>query len=405
VIRLTFQFFLVTLIVSQTVKSQTCTTLGQTPATAFPVCGTDVFAQSSVPACTNHTIPTFCKAEDGLEYEDKNPYWYKFTCFQSGTLGFLIQPNNASDDYDWQLFDVTDRDINDVFRDPATIVAYNWSGEVGNTGATNGRSLYVCATSPLNPIAPIFSKMPNVVEGHHYLLMISHFLGDQQSGYHLSFGGGTASITDLKDPALQAVNTNCDNTQLRLKLNKKMKCPSLVPDGSDFILTSGTDTIPIAQAIAASCSRGFDMDSVLLSLSAPLPVGNYTLTAVNGTDGNTLKDNCDRTIPVGDKLDFAVLPLQPTPMDSLVPVKCASNTLQLVFKKNILCSSIAANGSDFTVTGTLPVAVIGASGDCSDGMSSVITIHLSAPIYNKGNFQVHLAPGADGKSARHTGMV
>jgi len=31
-------------------------------------------------------------------------------------------------------------------------------------------------------------------------------------------------------------------------------------------------------------------------------------------------------------------------------------------------------------------------------MSSVITIHLSAPIYNKGNFQVHLAPGADGNT-------
>ncbi|MEJ0101648.1 MAG: hypothetical protein WDO19_03405 [Bacteroidota bacterium] len=88
------------------------------------------------------------------------------------------------------------------------------------------------------------------------------------------------------------------------------------------------------------------MDSVLLSLNAPLPAGNYTLTAVNGTDGNTLKDNCDRTIPAGDKLDFSILPPQPTPFDSLVPVRCASNTLQLIFKK------------EYSATPLLPMEVI-----------------------------------------------
>ncbi len=31
--------------------------------------------------------------------------------------------------------------------------------------------------------------MPNLVQGHQYLLLISHFSGDDQSGYKLSFGG------------------------------------------------------------------------------------------------------------------------------------------------------------------------------------------------------------------------
>ncbi|MES1216821.1 MAG: PKD domain-containing protein, partial [Bacteroidota bacterium] len=92
---------IVTLVVIQSVNSQ-CTTLGQTPATAFPVCGTDVFSQTSVPACSNHTIPTYC-LNDGNIYWDLNPFWYKFTCFESGTLGFQIKPTNNSDDYDWQL--------------------------------------------------------------------------------------------------------------------------------------------------------------------------------------------------------------------------------------------------------------------------------------------------------------
>jgi gliding motility-associated-like protein len=85
-------------------------------------------------------------------------------------------------------------------------------------------------------------------------------------------------------------------------------------------------------------------------------------------------------------------------VDSLVPVKCAPNTLQLVFSKQIRCSSISADGSDFFITGTQPVSVIGASGVCSDGVSPVITIQLSSPIYTAGNFQVHLKPGIDGNT-------
>ncbi|MGC4036281.1 MAG: gliding motility-associated C-terminal domain-containing protein [Chitinophagaceae bacterium] len=392
----TLSLFIFTVILISKANPQSCSNLGQTPETAFPVCGTSIFSQQSVPTCSNRGIPTFCLAQPGVFYSDLNPYWYKFTCFQSGTLAFLISPNNKQDDYDWQLFDVTDRDVNDVYSDPSTIVAYNWSGEHGNTGASSaGSSLYVCATFN-NDYKPLFSSMPNIIEGHRYLLMISHFLGDQQSGYQLSFNGGTASITDETEPELLTVNTNCDFTQLRVKLNKKMKCPSLAEDGTDFVVSG--NAVTVTGAVAASCSSGFDMDSVIISLSAPLPPGNYTLTIVDGSDGNTLKDNCDRTIPVGSSLSFAVLPLQPTPLDSIAPVRCAASTLQLIFKKPIQCSSISSNGSDFTVTGTNPITVVSAVGSCTDGLSSVITLGLSSPIYNAGNYQVHISPGADGNT-------
>ena len=39
---------------AEPVFSQACTTLGQTPATAFPVCGTTTFTQTTVPLCTNN---------------------------------------------------------------------------------------------------------------------------------------------------------------------------------------------------------------------------------------------------------------------------------------------------------------------------------------------------------------
>jgi gliding motility-associated-like protein len=392
-----FLSLLIALCFNYMATSQVCTNLGQTPATAFPVCGTDVFVQTSVPACVNSIIPTNCP-NDGNVYQDLNPYWYKFTCFESGSLGFLIEPNDADDDYDWQLFDVTGRNPADVYSDRNIIVSYNWSGEHGNTGASSsGTSAFVCGTIPNAPYRPLFSSMPQLIEGHQYLLLISHFLGDQQSGYKLSFGGGTASITDKVEPALVSATPNCDATQLRVKLNKKMKCLSLAGNGSDFNISHGSITVTGASSI--SCSGAFDMDSVVLTLSAPLPPGSYTVSAVNGIDGNTLKDNCDRTITVGDAVNFAILPLLPTPFDSLAPVKCAPSVLQLFFDKPIRCNSIAPNGSDFTVTGTQPVTVIGASGaSCVDGVSSVINVQLSAPIYTQGNFQITLRPGIDGNT-------
>src|ERR1700733_15873817 len=84
--------------VASKVRGQGCTTKGQTPATAFPVCGTSIFKQDSVPVCVNNFVPAPCPS-DGNAYQDLNPYWYKFTCFVSGTLALTIAPNNNQDDY------------------------------------------------------------------------------------------------------------------------------------------------------------------------------------------------------------------------------------------------------------------------------------------------------------------
>ena len=92
-----------------------CTTLGQTPATAFPICGLDTFKQLHVPLCTNSLL-TVPGCNDGALYSDKNPFYYKFTCYQSGTLGFIITPKSANEDYDWELFDVTGLNPNAIFN-------------------------------------------------------------------------------------------------------------------------------------------------------------------------------------------------------------------------------------------------------------------------------------------------
>ena len=372
--------------------AQTCTTLGQNPSTAFPVCGTNTFSQSTVPYCGGKTIIGACGG-DGLS--DTNPFWYKFTCFSPGTLGFVITPDDLADDYDWQVFDITGRNPNDIYTDASLFVSCNWSGNTGITGSSSrGNNLVNCA----GPSYPTFSAMPTLKLNHEYLLLVSHFtkFTPSQKGYSLSFGGGTASITDPKLPALQSVNSSCDRSQLIIRLNKKMKCKSLAADGSDFILSSSVTAIVAANSV--SCNSSFDMDSITLTLRNPLPPGEYTVAVKNGTDGNTLLDNCDRNIAEGSALPLSILPLEPTPMDSLVTVECAPQTLQLFFKKGIRCKYIAADGSDFKVTGTVGVTVSGAQGNCVNGVSNIITISLASPIVNGGTYKIILAKGTDGNT-------
>jgi gliding motility-associated-like protein len=393
-------------------QSQTtaCSTLGQTPATAFPVCGTSTFNQQTVPPCVNASV----HASTCGSYPDSNPFWYRFTCYQTGTLEFAITPTNLNDDYDWELFDITGHNPAEVYTNPALAITANWSGNTslesgrGYTGITGTSStatdVFVCASNPqeLGGFPPYvdattFSKMPTIIQGHIYLLLVSHFSGNNQSGYALSFNGGSAVITDSLKPAMQNIRSNCSGETLYLKINKKIKCNSLASDGSDFSISPMLANVK--SVLGANCSGSFDMDSIVISLDEPLPPGNYQLIINKGSDNNTLVDNCDNAIPQHDSIALTVYPLAPTPMDSLTPVQCAPDVISLVFRNQIRCSSVAADGSDFIVNGSVPVSVIGAYGDsCSNGLSSVIKVKLNKPLQNAGNFTITLKTGSDGNT-------
>lgn len=372
--------------------AQTCTSLGQNPGTAFPICGSSVFTQTTVPVCGDREVPTRCP-ETPLLYRDKNPYWYKFTCFTAGTLGFVITPNNLGDDYDWQIFDVTGHNPDEIYTDKTLFVACDWSGEFGKTGASSaGTSLQLCQGQGV----PLFSAMPQLQQGHNYLLLVSHFTGDSQSGYALSFGGGSASITDTTPPKLQSAKALCDSRRISVKLNKKMKCSSLAANGSDF--TVSDPSVTVAAAASASCSTGFDMDSVIVTLSSPLAPGNYALTITNGSDANTLLDNCDAAIPPGSKVPFSVFPSQPVSFDSITPPGCAPGVVNIVFSDPILCSSVANDGSDFSLRSSSSAVITGATTACSNNVTSVVQLTLSAPIITSGSHMVTLKKGTDGNT-------
>ncbi|MCX6318540.1 MAG: gliding motility-associated C-terminal domain-containing protein [Bacteroidetes bacterium] len=374
------------------VFAQPCTTLGQTPQTAFPVCGTSVFRQSTVPICRNgDMVVPGCASADG--YGDKNPFYYKFTCYVGGTLGFMITPLAANEDYDWQLYDITGRNLATIYTDPTAVVTGNWSGTYGTTGTSaTGSTSIQCASVPADN-RPTFSFWPTLIAGHEYLLMISHF-SDGQSGYDLAFGGGTAVITDPKIPGMVSVKPDCDGKTLTLKLNKKVKCNSLSAGGTEFSILPAVTTV--VSAVPDSCAFAFDFDDIVITLASPLPNGNYQLVINPGTDGNTLKDNCDNLIPTGEAIPFYYAIPQPIFADSIGKPGCAPDSVKIYFPKKIICNTIAPNGSDFSVTGPSPVTVISANGNCVNNKTDYVVVRFASPITVGGTYTLTLKAGDDG---------
>ncbi len=369
-------------------QAQLCTAPGTTPVTAILVCGSAAFPVNTG-HCGQSVIPAPCT--DGFPYTNKNPAFYRMSCFSAGTLGFLITPADLSANYDWQLFDITSTNPDDIFTNPALFVACNWSGDLGETGASaDGTSLTVCS-GPQN----VYSQMPDLIQGHTYLLMIVNQSGSG-GPCELLFTGGTASITDAVDPHLQSARASCNSTEVTVRLNKKVQCYSIDPGGTDFTLSSGAT---ITAATPGVCDPVFGADSVILSLSQPLLIGSYTITLGTGSDGNTLVDACSRSIPTGEVVPFNVAVLVPTPFDSITPPGCSPKYLDFVFDKPMRCSSVATNGSDFIITGPQPVTVNFNPANCNaNGKNFIIRMNLTTPLLTGGTYTVQLTRGTDGNT-------
>lgn len=384
-----FLFILLLLSIVNISEAQTCSALGQTPATAFPVCGTTTFVQNRVPICNGRTLQVNCTNNT---FEDVNPFYYRFTCYTAGTLAFTIAPVNANDDYDWVLYDITNRNPSNIYTNRSWVISENWSGEVGNTGASAaGTRNTNCAGGGI----PLFNAMPNLVVGHEYLLMVSYFTAST-FGYTLNFNGGTAVITDPLDPHLTTASINCDGTQATVRFNKKMRCNSLAANGSDFTVAGAT----IASVTGFGCSTAFDMDSVLLTFSAPLAPGNYNVVMATGSDGNTIQDNCAREIPAGESAGFTVIANSPLPMGPAnAPGNCIPSSITLQFPEPIRCNTLAANGSDFTITGPQAISITGATATCNaSGETQTVTLQFNAPAAAAGTYQIAMATGTDGNT-------
>ncbi len=372
-----------------------CSDNGHTPSSPVSICGNGTYSRSPSSVCFNKSFFLPGCTNSFTNYGDLNPVYFKFTCKTSGTFGFVIAAWKPEEDLNWQLFDITGKNPLEIYTDRNLTIAANWSGTPGPTGASNaGSSLIQCRTivgqgSPGNT----FCRMPTLTENHTYLLMVGN--STAPGAFALTIGGGTADISGTTGEDINVSVASCDNKQLLLKFNKKIRCSSIAADGSDFNLSPATGTI--TSAVSVQCSNTSETDSILLTFANPLPVGSYTLTIKKGNDNNTLTDQCSNNITDPTQLNFRAYPF--ASLDTIFPAGCEPVKLKIKLTKPVRCSSVASDGSDFIITGPTAVTITGITTFCSSTfLTDSLELQLLQPISTAGSYSIAIKNGSDGNT-------
>ena len=364
-------------------------TQGGTAQTSNPVCGALVFSQTSLPACTGPDLPP-SGCTDAVS--SASSIWYSIHIYNSGTLGFLITPNNPADDYDWQLMDITNRQPADVYTTNLR-VSLNLSAATGATGCSSVGTVDLNCAGP----TPRFNRLLPVVAGSDYLLMVTRFSSSGTQGYNLSFTGGTAVITNVLPPSVTSVaQVGCNPSQIRVNFSEDILCSSLTTAGTEFTISNGTHVITSVTSACSSSANAFT--TLTLNLQNPLPPGSYTLTVNNGSDGNTLLDVCNDPMLPNVPVAFTIPPQTPPTITQVTKANCTGSILKVALSQQVLCSSISANGSEFSITPGSPT-INAVTTNCSGTVLSTDTIfiNLQNPLTD-GSYTLTINNGADGNT-------
>jgi len=215
-----------------------------------------------------------------------NDVWYTFTAQTTGTVSFIITPNNSADDYDWAVYDLTSAECMDIATNADALqVSCNFCGTSGSTGPS-GASAADCqhGNSCTN-----FNDDLNVTAGETYVVNVSNWSATQ-SGYTISFGG-TAQIVDNTGPYIESIlyAPECGSSSITIQFNERLWCTSVQPE--DFTLTGPEGTYDISDVWSEICEAGINStygdayydDIWTLELDDYLEHdGNYTLTVEAG---------------------------------------------------------------------------------------------------------------------------
>jgi len=327
---------------------------------------------------------------------EQHSVWVKVYVQTPGMVVFKIIPTYALDDYDFAVLDITNTTCSNL--QPSDVIRCNFNNNL--PGSNINGIIGVGPSGTLNFVtgggtgssycAPIYATAGTVL-----LLMINNFGPSGPNpvdGFTLDFDGSTATFFDALNPTMETVAPSCNGThQATIQMSEYIQCSSIAPNGSDFSITGGPTLI---SAIGQSCTAGIT-DKIDITLSAPLPPGTYTLSAQTGTDGNTLLDLCGNPLLLPHSIEL-VIPNPVLAFEVIDPPSCSE--IKIKMTKKLWCDSLAADGSDFLVTGPAPVNVVAAYGAGCDtnNLTDSVVLLLQHPIHTDGQYSVIARSGTDG---------
>lgn len=253
---------------------------------------------------------------------ETNSVWYTFQVQTSGILDFKITPNGPNTDYDWALFNLTNRtcaDLANVSLYNQIVASCNAAYGYGTTGAnslTPNTNTNCQGPSSLNG-APINNAPLNVTAGQVYYLNIQNWSGTT-AGYLLDFSNSTANIFDNIKPFIDTIlPVTCGSQQLRIRFSENVQCNSVNP--TNFTLTGPAGNVPITSITGQGCLVGGNQEiQYAFNIGQALQDGTYTLSYQPGT--TAVADLCGN-IAEAHSITFVVtgfqLSMTSTPADCM----------------------------------------------------------------------------------------
>ena len=237
---------------------------------------------------------------------EKNDVFYIITVQTDGLLRFKLTPNNITNDYDWELFNMTNAECADIYTNASLLTAScNSYGITGNNGATGintslGNNKDCNGPGTLN--GPPFNKDLIVHSGQTYILNVSNWSSSQQAGYTLDFGASTAVIFDNVPPIIDSIQntTECSGTNnLFVRFSENVKCTDVYQHPEKFSLTGSGGPYTISDITSATCATGATQSpSFVFNITPKLFGGSYTLNIIGD-----VRDLCDN-IAIYQGTDF-----------------------------------------------------------------------------------------------------
>jgi gliding motility-associated-like protein len=332
----------------------------------------------------------------GCSYTESGSVWFKVTVATAGDIVFQIKPLDTTNDYDFSVYNITNGNCNQLptpIRCNANTVLPLGSIPQGIVGLNYTSTLTtVTAGSAGNPF--LQSIAANV--GDVFLIVVDNFSATTAAaaGFTIDFAGSTATFVNGTPPMLGAILPACSySSKVVLTTSKPVKCSSLASNGSDFTVTPGGT---VSSASGKNCTGALGYTSeITVNFASPLPAGSYNLNAAMGSDGNTLLDICDNALALPASLPFAVSPYANPGYSKVVTPSCSE--VRIALNKRVKCDSIAANGSDFVLTGPGAPQITGVYGyGCdSTGYTDTVVLILSNPLLLDGTYTVTAQKGSD----------
>ncbi|MFZ4785073.1 MAG: gliding motility-associated C-terminal domain-containing protein [Flavobacteriales bacterium] len=246
----------------------------------------DVYSEESASFTTGDVFEFTGTCNNFLE---QSSVWYTFTVQQDGVLAFTLTPNNANDDYDWGLFDITENGCAGIGSTSPEVSCNSWGvvGVNGATGISTAQGGIANTAGPGNFNGPPFNADLPVTAGQTYALVVMNW-SNSLEGYTIDFGESTASLYDDVPPVPQEVDISCSNSTITLTFSEPIVGESVQSLDFEIIDPNGA-LLDVTNAITFGGS--LQNEQIVIDLGESLQLeGTYTINITDDT--GLVEDAC-----------------------------------------------------------------------------------------------------------------